>query len=55
MTPTVLNPRKKHLFIKKNIIVRFDSINKMNITGKINKDTDTPTYVTLTTINTTSC
>ena len=53
MTPTVLNPRKKHLLIKKNIIVRFDSINKINKTGKINKDTDT--YVTLTTINTTSC
>ena len=41
MTLTDLNPRKKQLLVKKNIIVRFDLINSVNKAGQSNKNNDT--------------
>ena len=46
MTPTILNPRKIHLLVKKNIIVKFDSISSVNKNGKSNKDNATATTTT---------
>ena len=51
MTLTDLNPRKKQLLVKKNIIVRFDSINSVNKAGKSNKNNN-DTYPTSFTIPT---
>jgi|GEM_PF-5834048 len=48
MTLTDLNPRKKQLLVKKNIIVRFGAINSVNKAGKSNKNNDTyPTSFTI--------
>lgn len=46
MTSTVLNPRKNHLLIKKNIIVKFDSISSVDRNGKSNKNNITVTTTT---------
>ena len=52
MISIFLNPRKNHLLIKKNIIVKFDSISGVNKTVKDNKNTDT--LLTSTSIPTTT-
>jgi len=52
MTLTDLNPRKKQLLVKKNIIVRFDSISNVNKANKSNKNNDT--LLTSSTIPTTT-
>lgn len=41
MTSTILNSRTNHLLIKKNIIVKFDSISNVNKAAKSNKDNNT--------------
>ncbi len=46
MNSTILNPKSSHLLVKKNIIVKFDSINIVNKTGKGNKNNDTGTSTT---------
>ena len=51
MNSTILNPRTNHLLIKKNIIVKFDSISNAKKTGKSNKNDQTlPTSTTFPTI-----
>jgi len=46
MVPINLNPGKKRLLIKKNIIVKFDSISSVNKNSKSNKRNDTATTTT---------
>jgi len=47
MTSTVLNSGKKLLLVKKNIIVKFESISGVNKNGKSNKNNDTATSFTI--------